>query len=179
MQINAASKALGGLLAALGLVAAGGPPAIADVISSGANGFQLRQVVQSPLAPPAAYRRFVSLRSWWSAEHTYSGKASALSLDARPGGCWCEKLANGGGVRHMSVSYVDPGRTIVFEGGLGPLQQMGAGGAMTVSFKPGASGSEVTLIYNVSGFTPGGLAAIAPIVDQVLRAQLERFAAAR
>src|ERR1044072_9518323 len=38
--------------------------------------------------------------SWWNPEHTYSHDAKNLSIDARPGGCFCEKLTNGGGVEH-------------------------------------------------------------------------------
>ena len=48
-------------------------------------------------------------------------------------GCWCEKLPNGGGVRHMQVVNVMPGKMLVMTGGLGPLQSMAATGSM--SFK--------------------------------------------
>jgi hypothetical protein len=39
---------------------------------------------------------------------------------------------NQGGVRHMQVVYVDPGKTLRMIGGLGPLQSMAATGSMTV-----------------------------------------------
>ena len=47
--------------------------------------------------------------------------AANLSLDAAPGGCFCERLPNGGGVEHMRVTYVEPGKRIVLTGSLGPL----------------------------------------------------------
>lgn len=152
----------------------------AEVLSAGAGGFQLRQQVSTALAPDAAYQRFLSIARWWSDAHTYSGRAAGLSIDARPGGCWCEQLANGGALRHMTAIYLDPGKALRFEGGLGPLQPMGASGVMTIAFKPAAAGGQgttVTLVYNVSGYSAEGLAGIAPAVDQVLAEQLTRFAA--
>ncbi len=151
----------------------------AEVLSAGPGGFQLRQQVSTALAPDAAYQRFLAIGRWWSDGHTYSGRAANLSIDARPGGCWCEQLANGGALRHMTAIYLDPGKALRFEGGLGPLQPMGASGVMTVSFKTAAAGpgTTVTLVYNVSGYAAEGLAGIAPAVDQVLAEQLARFVA--
>ncbi len=162
------------LLASISIVAAR-----ADVLSAGSGGFQLRHQVSTALAPDAAYQRFLTIGRWWSDAHTYSGRAASLSIDARPGGCWCEQLANGGALRHMTAIYLDPGKALRFEGGLGPLQPMGASGVMTIAFKPAAAGqgTTVTLVYNVSGYAAEGLAGIAPAVDQVLAEQLARFAA--
>lgn len=165
---------IGGLLATATISATH-----AEVLSAGPGGFQLRHQVSSGLAPDAAYQRFLSIGRWWSDAHTYSGRAAGLTIDARPGGCWCEQLANGGALRHMTAIYLDPGKALRFEGGLGPLQPMGASGVMTIAFKPATAGpgTAVTLIYNVSGYAAEGLAGIAPAVDQVLAEQLARFAA--
>ncbi len=162
------------LLASISVMAAR-----AEVLSAGPGGFQLRHQVSTALAPEAAYQRFLTIGRWWSDAHTYSGRAAGLSIDARPGGCWCEQLANGGALRHMTAIYLDPGKALRFEGGLGPLQPMGASGVMTITFKPAATGqgTTVTLVYNVSGYAADGLAGIAPAVDQVLAEQLARFAA--
>ena len=156
-----------------------GSPIRAEVLSAGAGGFQLRHQVQTSLAPAEAYRRFLAIGQWWSDAHTYSGRAAGLSIDARPGGCWCEQLASGGALRHMTAIYLDPDKALRFEGGLGPLQPMGASGVMKIAFKPAATGpgSAVTLVYNVSGYSAEGLAGIAPAVDQVLAEQLARFVA--
>jgi hypothetical protein len=37
-------------------------------------------------------------------------------------GCFCEKLPDGGGVRHMEVAYLAPGKSLRLAGDLGPLQ---------------------------------------------------------
>ena len=70
--------------------------------------------------------------SWWNPEHTYSHDSRNLSIDARPGGCFCEKLDNGGGVEHMKVVLAWPGRMLRMTGALGPLQGSGLAGSMIV-----------------------------------------------
>ncbi len=154
-------------------------PAAAEVLSRSAGGFQLRHVVQSTQAPLQAYTRFVAVGQWWSDAHTYGGKASALTIDARAGGCWCEQMPNGGSVRHLSVAVVMPGTLLRFDGGLGPLGAMGVSGAMTVTFTAKGNGTEVVVTYNVAGYAPDGLAGLAPIVDGVIAEQLARYVAMR
>src|SRR5438067_5885477 len=68
--------------------------------------------------------------SWWNPEHTYSHDAKNLSIDPRPGGCFCEKLPNGGGVEHLRVVYVAPHQVLRLSGGLGPLQASGVAGTL-------------------------------------------------
>ena len=58
---------------------------------------------------------------WWSKDHTYSGDAARMSLQLRPGGCFCETLDGGGGIEHMRVTFVQPGERVVLTGSLGPL----------------------------------------------------------
>src|SRR5262245_59739816 len=52
--------------------------------------------------------------SWWNPVHTYSHDAKNLSIDPRPGGCFCEKLPNGGGVEHLRVVYIAPPQLVRF-----------------------------------------------------------------
>jgi hypothetical protein len=77
----------------------------------------------------------------------------------------------------MRFVYVDRSRVIRSEGGLGPLQQLGAQGAMTVTFAAAVAGTRVTLSYRVSPFRPEGFADLAPLVDGVPDEQLRRLAA--
>ena len=42
---------------------------------------------------------------WWNPEHSYSGVAANFSIDARAGGCFCERLKDGS-VAHMTVVFV-------------------------------------------------------------------------
>lgn len=113
--------------------------------------------------------------SWWSSDHTFSGDARNLSLDARPGGCFCEKLKDGGGLEHMRVIYVAPGETLRLSGALGPLQASGLAGSLTWALKAAPNGTAVELSYSVGGFFPGGFEKIAPAVNAVLEEQLRRF----
>ena len=96
------------------------------------TGFRVK--LETNINAPAAkvYEALVGqIGSWWNPEHTYSHDAKNLSIDARPGGCFCEKLPNGGGVEHLRVVYVAPREVLRFSGGLGPLQASGVAGSMT------------------------------------------------
>jgi hypothetical protein len=150
-------------------------PAAAEVVDSGANGFTVRNV--SPIAahPSRVYNAAVDLVGrWWNPAHTYSKNAVNLTLEARPGGCLCERLANGG-VAHLTVVYVAPHQEVRFTGALGPLQQSGIAGSMMWKLTESAGGTQFEWTYVVGGYMPGGLAAIAPAVDGVLAGQLQRL----
>src|ERR1700752_2914247 len=96
-------------------------PAAADVVSASSNGFEIRHTVPLVVKPEIAFRAFGNLPAWWDPQHTYSGKAANLSLALTPGGCFCERFPDGGGIEHMRVIYVDPGKRILMTGSLGPL----------------------------------------------------------
>ncbi len=162
-------------VAALMLTAA--PVAMAEVVAVSTGGFELTQSVDVPLPSAAAFERFVAIGDWWSDAHTYGGQARRLRIEARPGGCWCEALpGRRGGVEQMRVVHVDRPHVIRFAGRLGPLQELGAQGAMTVRFAADGVGTRVTPSYLVSGFRAAGVADLAPLVDAVLDEQLRRFA---
>jgi len=152
-------------------------PATAEVVSASPNGFEVRESVGVEQPSERAFTAFGSIGSWWSAEHSYSGNASNLSLDLQPGGCFCERLPNGGGVQHMHVTYVDPGKRIVLTGSLGPLLFLSTTGVMDVKFEPLAGGTQITLDYRAAGFFNGGADKAAPAVDSVLGEQLTRLKA--
>ena len=159
-------------LIVLSIVAA---PASAEVVSSGQNGFHIRQSAQMVVPPPAAFTAVGRVGSWWSGEHTYSGKAANLSMALSPGGCFCERLDGGGGIEHMRVSYVDPGKRVVLTGSLGPLLYEATAGVMDVQFERIAGGTKVTMDYRVAGFANGGAEKMAPLVDSVLAEQFKRY----
>ena len=128
-------------------------------------------------APPAkVYEALVGqIGLWWNPEHTYSHDAKNLSIDARPGGCFCEKLPNGGGIEHLRVVYIAPPRVVRFSGGLGPLQASGVAGSMTWKLSGGSDTTRFELSYSVGGFIPGGFEKIAPAVEAMLREQVDRL----
>ena len=62
-------------------------------------------------------------------------------------------------------------------GGLGPLQEMGLNGALTIKMRDaGDSATEMVWTYNVSGFSSMDLTQLAPVVDGVLKQQMSRLA---
>ena len=128
-------------------------------------------------APPAkVYEALVAqIGSWWNPEHTYSHDAKNLSIDARPGGCFCEKLPNGGGIEHLRVVYIAPPQVVRFSGALGPLQASGVAGSMTWKLSGGSDTTRFELSYSVGGFIPGGFEKIAPAVEAMLREQVDRL----
>jgi len=153
-------------------------PAAAEVVSASPNSLEIRQTVDLAVPPDAAYRAFTSVGSWWDPEHTYSGDANNLSLSAVPGGCFCERNPKaGGGVEHMRVAYVEPGKRIVLTGSLGPLLYEATAGVMDVQLKKTATGTQLTLNYRVAGFAKGGADKLAPIVDRVIGTQMSRLRA--
>lgn len=161
-------------IVAAGLIVTAGS-AQAEVVSSGPNGLHVRQSVQMVVPQQVAYDAFGQVGSWWNAEHTYSGKSENLSMALQSGGCFCERFPAGGGIEHMRVTYVDPGKRIILTGSLGPLLYEATTGVMDVKFERIAGGSKVTLDYKVSGFAEGGADKLAPLVDGVLADQFKRY----
>lgn len=161
-------------LAALLVLAAA--PASAEVVSASSNGFEVRETVPLVVPPDVAFSSFRDLPAWWDPEHTYSGSSANLRLELVPGGCFCERIPKtGGGVEHMHVVFVDPGKEIVMTGPLGPLLYEATTGVMDVKIETIAGGSQLTLDYKVAGFANGGADKLAPAVDSVLAEQLKRF----
>jgi len=150
-------------------------PASAEVISAGPNGFEVQQVVNLVVPQPSAYAAFGQVGQWWNKEHTYSGDAARMSLQLRPGGCFCEPLDGGGGVEHMRVTYLKPGEQIVMTGSLGPLLYQATAGVMDVRFERIAGGTKVTMNYRAAGFAKSDADKMAPLVDQVLAEQMKRY----
>src|ERR1043166_8608922 len=106
-------------------------PLGAAVVDSAANGFTVKVTVTIQAAPDEVYQKLVrNVGEWWNPEHTFSRDAHNLSIDDKPLGCWCEKLGNNGGVRHMQVITAAPGKALVFAGGMGPLQSLAVTGSM-------------------------------------------------
>ena len=150
----------------------------ADVIDSAPNGFTVRHEITTSAEPDALWDALTGpVGRWWHPDHTYSGDAANLTLDATPLGCFCEATGNGGSVVHLTVTFVQPRETLRLTGGLGPLGLMGVDGNMTISILHGAEATVLQLVYSVGGYSPQGFANIAPAVDRVLGEQLERLAA--
>ena len=161
------------------LIVASASPAIrAEVMDADINGFTIRHSVAIAADRQTVYEAAVAnIGDWWSSEHTVSGNARNLYLTAAIPGCFCERLGDGSGLVHLSVSFVNPGVMLRMTGGLGPLGLMGVAGNMTWEFDDVDDGTMVTLQYAVGGYMPGGLDTIAAAVDGVLVEQMTRLAA--
>jgi hypothetical protein len=160
----------------LAMVCAIGPSWLpAEVVDSASGGFTVKQTLTIQAAPQEAYRRIFRVGDWWSSQHTFSGDAHNLSIDEKVAGCFCEKLPNGGGVKHMEVVYVAPGKAIVMHGTLGPLQSIAANGSMQIQLSAADGGTKLEVTYAVSGYLAAGMNTWAAPVDSVLKEQFTRL----
>ena len=164
------------ICAAATLSALTAAPALAEVKSATPGGFEVGGAVAIKAPPARVWALLTAPDDWWSRDHRWF-KASTLSLDLSPGGCWCERAADGRVARHLETALIEPGSKLVLRGGLGPLQGQGATGGLTFEIKADGEGSLLTWSYIVGGYTPGGLEAWAAPVDGVLSAQLANLKA--
>lgn len=149
--------------------------AMAEVADSAVGGFTIKTTVSLKGSPADVYRKLLKVGDWWNSAHTYSGDSHNLSIEERPGGCWCEKMPGTAGVKHLEVVFLLPGQLLRLTGGLGPLQEMAIVGSMTFKLSAEGSGTKLEFTYAVGGYSPQGLAGIAAPVDQVLMEQIARL----
>lgn len=147
----------------------------AEVKDSAANGFTVVHEVIVSSERAAAWAAAIDVAKWWSADHTVSGEAERLSIEAELQGCFCETLSRKAGVVHLVVTAVMPGTSLRMTGGLGPLGLMGIDGNMTWDFADRTEGTSIQLTYAVGGYMATGLDRMAPAVDGVLTEALERL----
>ena len=156
------------------LVAA--PTVWGEVTDSAANGFTVTVTTEIPASPAEVYDKLVHhVGDWWSPVHTFSHDPHNLWIDEKPMGCFCEKLPDGGGVRHAEVINYVPGKTLVLSGVMGPFQKMGAAGALSFTITPAGNGSKLEATYAIGGYVAGGLDKWAPPVDKMLTDQMSRL----
>jgi len=161
--------------AVLALSAAAGDAAAA-VVDSAASGFTVKIPLHIAAPPADVYRKFLrNVGDWWNSAHTFSGSAKNLSFDEKPMGCFCEKLPDGGFVRHLEIIYLAPGKTVILSGALGPMQPLAAAGTMRLQFSADGDGTRLEVTYTVAGYLPGGMNAFAAPSDGMLTEQFTRL----
>lgn len=158
----------------------------AEVASQSETGFGIKLAADVPASKADAWKALVAPGKWWSGDHTYSGNAANLYIDAQATGCFCEKLPKPadapegqrmGSVEHMHVVYADPQRGVLrMVGGLGPLQSEPVQGVLTIVLKPTETGTRIEWEYVVGGNMRMKVDELAPLVDRVLAEQLTRLA---
>jgi uncharacterized protein YndB with AHSA1/START domain len=152
-----------------------GIPALANVVDVTSGGFTVQVIAHIAAPPDKVYSTVIKPAHWWASDHTFSGDARNLTLDAKVGGCWCEKLAAGGSALHLSVVYVDPGKVLRLRGALGPFQGYGVEGAMTWSLKASGDGTDLSLTYALGGYYKDGFEPWSKGADEVLTDQVGRL----
>jgi uncharacterized protein YndB with AHSA1/START domain len=168
-----------GLILSIALLAGSGSasPAFADVVNSSPGGFTVKTTVRIAASPQRVYEALSRPGDFWNPDHTWSGRASSMTLEPKAGGCFCEALPNGGSVQHGVVVLAEPGKTLRLHGSLGPLQEMGASGALTWALEAAGTGTTASLTYAVAAYVTGGADKLAAIVDSVIAEQLQRLKA--
>lgn len=162
---------------ALALATSFAGTAHASVSSSAPSGFTVENTIEVGKPPTAVWNALVqSVGAWWHPDHTWSGDSDNLRIEPRAGGCFCEGLDGGGGVRHLAVEFVKPPTLLRMRGGLGPLQELAVAGSLTFALEAlDQQRTRIRLTYTVGGYRGGGLDPLAPVVDSVLAMQLGRL----
>jgi len=152
-----------------------GGAAGAAVVHAAPGGFELKQVVHISAPATRVYAALIQPAKWWNSQHTYSGNAANLSLDARPGGCFCEALPNGGAVQHLVVVNVQPNEALELRGALGPFHARGVDGVLAFELTPAGDGVDLTMTNDLGGYMSEGMDSWAPKADGMLAEQLARL----
>ena len=155
------------------------PVASADVVDSTVGGFTVKVTVDVAAPSARVYQALVERISlWWDPVHSFSGNAANLSIDARPGGCFCERLPCWRRrAAPAAVIHADPGKLLRMSGGLGPLQDLAVTGVLSWKLTEAGGKTAIDVTYKVGGYAPGGgVGALAAPVDAVLSAQVSRLA---
>jgi hypothetical protein len=153
------------------------PAAMSQAVEVSDQGFETRTELNIQAAPQRVYEQLLGkVGAWWNPAHTWTGDAANLSIDARPGGCFCEKLA-GTGAEHLRVTQLVPGKLVRLSGALGPLQSSGVAGSLSFNLSPAGDGTKLVVIYSVGGYWKGGFGGIAPAVESVITEQATRLKA--
>jgi uncharacterized protein YndB with AHSA1/START domain len=152
----------------------------ADVTASAPASFVLETSVTANAPITQVWDALRAPQRWWNPEHTYSGDAANLYMDAQATGCFCERTPKDkGSIEHAHIVYVAPGRMIRMTGSLGPLQAEATVGTLVFKLDPeGEGATKVTMSYVVGGHMRQGGQTLAPLVDKVLMDQMARLKAA-
>lgn len=168
------SRSAGRLALALA-VALAAAVAQAETTQVSPNGFTSTFREEVKAGTEEVWKAIAQLPRWWSDQHTWSGKASNMTLELRAGGCWCESWDGGQSVQHGQVLLLQPGRVIRLAAALGPLQELPAQGVLTLVTSAQEGRTFLRMTYRVGGPPDIGLDKLAPAVDQVMGQQFRRL----
>jgi uncharacterized protein YndB with AHSA1/START domain len=149
-------------------------PATAAVTESTPNGFAVEQTITIKAPVEQVYAALIKPSLWWNSQHTFSGSAKNLELEAKAGGCFCENWP-GGSVEHSRVVFLMPNNVLRLRGALGPFQAQGVDGALTFSLSADQGGTKLVLQNILGGFMKGGFGPWPERADGMLADQIGRL----
>ncbi len=98
------------------------PPASANVVDSSPSGFTIENSAIVPVNAVTVWDALVhEVDSWWPKDHSWWGKESKFTIDARAGGCFCE-ITGDRQAQHLQVVFVNPPTLLRMTGALGPIR---------------------------------------------------------
>lgn len=161
-------------------------PAQAEVRDANELGFVVHSSALVKADERTVWLELIQPGDWWNDAHTWTGKASNMTLTPQAGGCFCEtippedsgsRIGLQGSVQHMVVIYAAPDKVLRMRGGLGPLQSEAADGVLTITLLPEKNkGTRITFEYVVGGYMRFEPPKLAGLVDAVLIEQLTGLA---
>ena len=150
--------------------------ATAEVLQSSPDAITLEHRYPIAATPQQAWRALVHPELWWPSDHTWSGAATNLRLEAQAGGCFCENWGEAS-AEHGRVVMSRPGELLRIQGALGPLQGMAVSAVLTIELEAAQGGGTTAKVnYRISGDPSHGLDKFVPAVDQVIGQQFGNFA---
>jgi uncharacterized protein YndB with AHSA1/START domain len=150
-------------------------PASGETSGASPTGFTVTHRFETAASPRKIFDALREPARWWSSQHTWSGDARNLTLQADAGGCFCERWADNS-VKHGEVIFATRDSVLRLRAALGPLQSLAAEGILTFALKDGGARTNVTVTYRVAGSPEAQLAALAEPVDRVIGEQVARLA---
>ena len=148
-------------------------PARAEVTQAAADHFLIGFSADVAATPTRTYEAIQQVQHWWSAEHTWSGDATNLSLKAEAGGCFCERWKQGSS-EHGRVVMAVADELLRLQAALGPLQEYALNGMLSFQLAAGVDGTtQLNVDYRVNGASASDLGQFAPAVDRVLALQID------
>ena len=148
--------------------------AVAEVVASSDTHYVLRHQAMSEFSAEEVWQRLVKPSTWWHPDHTYSGDANNLSLEATAGGLWREDWSDGS-VVHGRVMLVQTGKVLRMDAPFGPLQGVGAYVVWTITVTSEKDGSVVVFEETATGPEGAGLDKLAGAVDGVKSQAIQRL----
>ena len=146
--------------------------ASAEVKDSSPSGFTIENTALVPVSAATAWSALVhDVDIWWPKDHSWWGRESKLTIDARAGGCFCE-IAGDRQAQHLQVVFANPPTLLRLSGALGPMQGMGLTGILEWRLQAADGGTRISLWYRAGGYSPDDLRQLAPVVDRVQGLQL-------